>query len=114
MIDHLMDIEIIGLVIIGIWCFMRFIKIDKSGVPVKQKHLKKIGSIVSTEGAIVAFFGPRLSNVRYNYDNASEITMFIIETVGFLIIIIGSQFIFAAYKTHEETPRWIMRISEFM
>src|ERR1700722_4621565 len=95
-------IEWLLLLVIGIRYIIKFNRLDRSRAEIKQMYLSKTGKVLSTTGALIAFFGPRVLNVRYAHDDQSTLIAVLTYTVGFLVMFIGFQLRLASYKTKEE------------
>ena len=114
----LMDgLLLLALLFVGVFGIQHIIKMQRlanARAVLKQMKLEKVGRILSWLGSIGAVAGPRLFNVRYQYDNRSTLIASFIYAIGFTIMFIGFKLRIAAYRTKEETPGWIIKLSEFL
>ncbi|MEK7113529.1 MAG: hypothetical protein AAB873_01745 [Patescibacteria group bacterium] len=81
-------------------------KYAKTG-SVLQSENEKIGNIFFILGIILVVVVPRILNVRYQNDVRSNLIYFFVTNFGLIIFFIGLKLRIYAYKTPEETPKWL-------
>ena len=98
------------MVIAGIRFFIKYLGFMKKGIQFKQQKLSKLGQIIGFIGLIIVVGPPRIFGVRGDYSEHALLVYLLIISIGTCLILIGPQFILAAYKSPEDTPDWIKTI----
>ena len=106
--------EILLIAAAGIRFLVRGFGSLKVGDKIKHASLSKGGQTICIVGLVVAVGIPRMIGVRGVYGVGSLLIYVIIVALGGCILVIGLEFILAAYKEEDEIPWWIRKLSRLL
>jgi hypothetical protein len=92
---------------------MTITKLHTRGIKMHQTQLAYHGLTIGLVGMLIAGVLSSSVKTQYGFSEKAELIETLLFLVGFCIVIIGLQFLLASYKTEEETPRWIKKLSTF-
>lgn len=113
LISLLQLIAIAVFLVIAIPILITITKFHKLGMKMQQSRLAYHGLTIGFVGMLIAGVIPRSVKIQYGFSEKAQLIETLLFLVGFYIVVIGLQFLLASYKTEEETPRWIKKLSTF-
>jgi hypothetical protein len=79
----------------------------KRGIRFEQQRLASIGRGIGFVGLLMVVGLPGILGVRNDNSEHGTLLDVLITSLGTLLIIIGTQLALEAYKSEDESPKWI-------
>jgi hypothetical protein len=103
----LLIVEVVIIIVAGIRFLVKGYRFLRRGVKFKQQKLSTMGQLAGFTGLFLVVGLPRILGVRGD-DSEHALLIYLLSTsIGTWLIIIGTQLGLAAYKSADETPKWM-------